>query len=194
MSDFVQQTLQKAALHLHFMPPQAKKTAAAHMDYAFYASPFGHLCIANTPLGVCYQGFAAAQGEDLSDLKKHFPQSKLHARQTALQQQAYAAIFAPKPAVLHLFASEFQKQVWLALLDIPFGKTKTYGEIAAQIDRRKAARAVGNAVGQNPIAPLIPCHRVLPASGEIGGYGFGRAYKMALLAYEQHAAPMFPPQ
>ncbi len=85
--------------------------------------------------------------------------------------------------------STFQRQVWNAIGDIPSGETATYGEIAASIGRPGAARAVGTACGQNRVAPFIPCHRVVPASGGVGSYGYGSALKSALLALEELPSP-----
>ncbi len=92
---------------------------------------------------------------------------------------------APSFPPIRLYGSEFQKQVWRALLRIPCGHVSSYGEIAAAIERRGAARAVGSAVGSNPLAPLIPCHRVLPSAGGIGNYGGGREKKRRLLELEK---------
>jgi O-6-methylguanine DNA methyltransferase len=85
---------------------------------------------------------------------------------------------------MSFYGTEFQRSVWKAMLDIPFGKVATYGEIAAAIGRPRAVRAVGSAVGTNPLAPVVPCHRVLPAGGGIGNYGGGVEKKRFLLSIE----------
>ena len=85
---------------------------------------------------------------------------------------------------LDLAGTEFQKRVWMALREIPFGKTKSYGEVARTVGRPRAARAVGGACGANPIPVLVPCHRVLAAHGKIGGFGSGLDWKRTLLARE----------
>ena len=94
---------------------------------------------------------------------------------TAAQQWRH---FAPQ-------GTAFQKKVWKALLEIPFGETRSYGQVAAAIDQASAARAVGTAVGANPICLLIPCHRVIHADGRIGNYRWGTDRKRALLDAEQ---------
>ena len=86
---------------------------------------------------------------------------------------------------IRLYGTEFQKEVWMALLRIPYGHVSSYGEIAAALGRPGAVRAVGSAVGSNPLAPLIPCHRVLPSGGGIGNYGGGSEKKRRLLELEK---------
>lgn len=93
---------------------------------------------------------------------------------------------------IHPTGTPFQQRVWDALRAIPAGETRTYGDIAAQIGAPRAARAVGAAVGANPIAWLIPCHRVLPAGGGLGGFRWGTQRKAAMLSHERHMASMEP--
>ena len=85
---------------------------------------------------------------------------------------------------LHLVGTEFQRKVWVSLLKIPRGATATYGEIAAKIGNPYACRAVGSAVGHNPVSLIVPCHRVVPSSGDIGNYRWGRAIKKSILEWE----------
>lgn len=89
---------------------------------------------------------------------------------------------------LHLKATEFQLNVWQALLTIPTGELTTYGSVADKIDKPKASRAVGTAIGSNPIAFLIPCHRVIQSSGKIGGYMWGNTRKSAIIGWEASQA------
>ena len=86
---------------------------------------------------------------------------------------------------LHIGGTPFQVQVWRALLEIPFGETRSYTDLAKAVCSEKAVRAVGSAVGRNPISYLIPCHRVLRQSKALGGYHWGRTRKKALLAWEE---------
>jgi AraC family transcriptional regulator of adaptative response/methylated-DNA-[protein]-cysteine methyltransferase len=91
---------------------------------------------------------------------------------------------ASKTIALHVKGTEFQLKVWAALLEIPFGELSNYGEIAQQIGHSKASRAVGTAIGSNPIALLIPCHRVVQANGKLGGFKWGLERKAAIIAWE----------
>lgn len=93
---------------------------------------------------------------------------------------------------LNARGTDFEKQVWKALLDIPFGETVSYGEIARRIDNQKAVRAVGRANGKNPIAIIIPCHRVIGSDGSLTGYGGGEPRKRWLLDLEGGDRPLFP--
>jgi AraC family transcriptional regulator, regulatory protein of adaptative response / methylated-DNA-[protein]-cysteine methyltransferase len=93
-------------------------------------------------------------------------------------------LFDNKPTRLHVIGAPFQIKVWEALLNIPSGQVTSYSEIARQIDHPKAVRAVGTAVGRNPISWLIPCHRAMRKSGGLGGYHWGLPVKRAMLAYE----------
>ena len=95
-----------------------------------------------------------------------------------------AKLFDNKPTRLHVIGAPFQIKVWEALLNIPSGQVTSYSEIARQIDHPKAVRAVGTAVGRNPISWLIPCHRAMRKSGGLGGYHWGLPVKRAMLAYE----------
>ena len=108
-------------------------------------------------------------------------------------RQALADYFAGRPPhlpALDLQGSEFQRLVWRALLDIPMGEVRTYGELAAALGRPGAARAVGAANGQNPVAILVPCHRVVAAGGRLGGYSGGLEVKRWLLAHEAAHGPV----
>jgi len=104
-----------------------------------------------------------------------------------LEHAAFLKLFEKEPVSLnfHLLGTPFQLDVWNALLEIPFGGTSTYGVLAAEIGRPKAFRAVGSAVGDNPIFYAVPCHRVLPASGGIGNYYWGPEIKKSLLDWEK---------
>ena len=147
--------------------------------------PTGRLIAARTAAGLCYLGFG-----DETDLQCRFPRAGIvrdQAGTAALARQAVAAWQgkAPLPSLDLSAGTAFQQQVWRALLDIPTGQTRSYGEIARAIGNPKACRAVGGAVGANPIVPLIPCHRVINADGSIGNYsGGGPEVKRRLLREE----------
>ncbi len=156
--------------------------------FSFADSPFGRLIIASTNKGICHLAFIDSQEEGLSGLKQIFPGARLHLEATPTHQQALHYFLShPGPTgtmILHVKGTDFQIQVWSQLLHIPQGERSTYGAIAQQIGHPKAARAVGTAIGNNPVALLIPCHRVVKASGKTGGYRWGTSRKEALLNWE----------
>ncbi len=158
--------------------------------YEFYESQFGKCLICVTDKGLCRLDFVL-ENEDiaLENVKKAWPKSKLvnDGKKTGLY---FSQIFKPsnfqtlKPLNLLLKGTNFQIQVWKALLAIPEGGLVSYGDIAKYIGLPKSARAVGNAVGDNPIAFLIPCHRVIKETGLIGHYSGGHYRKRAILGWE----------
>ncbi|CAH0993102.1 Bifunctional transcriptional activator/DNA repair enzyme Ada [Sinobacterium norvegicum] len=163
------------------------------IDYDFVATGFGRVLVASTSKGVCYLAFVDEAIEEDSQavdkLRQRYPTARLEARQTALQQQAVAAISqlsqpGQQPLKLHLSGTPFQLKVWQALLKIPLGQLTSYGSIANEINRSSAARAVGTAIGANPVALLIPCHRVIQQSGVSGSYRWGGERKAALIGWE----------
>ncbi|WP_025761252.1 methylated-DNA--[protein]-cysteine S-methyltransferase [Dyadobacter tibetensis] len=158
------------------------------ISYGLLPSPFGNLFAASTDKGICQLNFVQTREEGLQTLLGNFPKAKI--------QQAEAHAFdsilpffdynhSNLPGVkLHLKGSPFQLKVWQALLQIPAGGLSTYGNIAGQIQQPTASRAVGTAIGSNPIAFLIPCHRVIQASGAIGGYRWDPVRKKAMIGWE----------
>lgn len=170
------------------MTPGEYKNGGADLQisYHFAASPFGRLLIANTEKGVCFIAFGEEQEQALHDLKAHFPKAQFHQQQHPLQEQVLAFFTQPgsDPLRLHLRGTAFQLKVWEALLKIPMGQLSTYGDIARQIDQPNAARAVGTAIGSNPVAFIIPCHRVIRSSGVFGGYMWGPERKSAIIGWE----------
>lgn len=172
------------------MTPGEWKNGGEHLDirYSLAESPFGEVLVASTDKGICWLEFADENGESLARLRKKFP----HARYTQARderQQAVLSIFTRnwdnlEEIKLHLKGTDFQLQVWQALLRIPLGGLATYGHIAAHIGHPTACRAVGTAVGDNPVAYLIPCHRVIRATGEWGPYRWGETRKTALIGWE----------
>lgn len=154
--------------------------------YAFHNTPLGEFLIANTDKGICFMMFVDDAAESLQTLQAQFPHAQFLEQTHPLQQQALSFFTeTPQGITLHLKGTPFQLKVWQALLTIPRGHLSTYSQIAEQVANPNAQRAVGSAIGKNPIAILIPCHRVIRETGIIGQYRWGRARKMVLLAQEQ---------
>lgn len=163
--------------------------AGLEIRYGVHDSPFGQCLIATTKRGVCGLHFVDDVKSALARLRSDWPRADF-SRDPDRTHDIAARIFRPlvtgtaKPLALLVKGTNFQIQVWRALLALPFGAVTTYGNIAARIGQPSSARAVGHAVGANPIAWLIPCHRVLRASGGIGGYRWGSVRKAAMLGWE----------
>lgn len=174
------------------MTPGEYKNGGAGLEicYAFAPGPFGDVLVAATPKGICWLAFADQHQQALQDLAAEYPQARLTEAAHPLHEKALAALGgqAAQTVPLHLKGTPFQLKVWQALLQIPAGRLKSYGGLAADIGQANAARAVGSAIGSNPVAVLIPCHRVIRESGIIGGYRWQRGRKMALLAKELESA------
>lgn len=157
------------------------------LAYGFHDSPFGIAVVLMSPRGVAGLSFAdpGKEEEALADLAARFPEARCRAAQgeTAFVAEAIGKAAARVP--LHLAGTNLQLKVWEALLAIPPGRRTSYSAVAARAGVPSAVRAVANAIGQNPVAYLIPCHRVLRKSGALGGYGGGLPRKMAMLAYEE---------
>ncbi len=154
------------------------------------ASPFGILTAAATPRGLCHVSFGDEPGAAApSRLREQWSRARLRrddtvaARVVALLEPAGAAP-RRKRLRLHVAGTNFQLRVWRALLELGRDETTTYGALAQALRARGAARAVGGAVGANPVAWLIPCHRVLRANGALGGYRWGEDRKHAMLAWQ----------
>lgn len=173
------------------MSPAVFKSGGERLpiEFDFYPSPFGQVVIANTAIGICYMAFEDNWERAMSQLQAYFPHAELVMKKNELQQSALSVLTqqsAPeRPIKLHLKGTPFQLKVWEALLKIPMGKVSTYGRLAQSIDQPRAARAVGTAIGANPVAFLIPCHRVIQSTGHFGGYMWDPVRKTALLGWEQ---------
>ncbi|NOQ24937.1 MAG: methylated-DNA--[protein]-cysteine S-methyltransferase [Bacteroidales bacterium] len=158
------------------------------INYNFSESYFGKILIASTTKGICHIGFSGEGKIAISDLSRRFPNALIYNRNDEIQNSALAFFNADwnnlSEIKLHLKGTEFQLKVWDALLKIPMGSLSTYGEIAQHIGKPKASRAVGTAIGNNPIAQLIPCHRVIQASGNSGQYYWGSVRKKAMIGWE----------
>ncbi|MET0242747.1 MAG: methylated-DNA--[protein]-cysteine S-methyltransferase [Flavitalea sp.] len=167
------------------------------INYSFEPSPFGEVLIASTSKGICYMAFVADNADPYALLVEKFPKAKFQNSSDQYQQQAmnifdYDWKMMPSEVSLekirlHLKGSPFQLKVWETLLRIPFGGLDTYGSLARKIENEKAARAVGSAVGDNPVAFLIPCHRVIQSSGISGHYHWGPNRKSAIIGWEAAA-------
>ncbi|MBT0959302.1 bifunctional helix-turn-helix domain-containing protein/methylated-DNA--[protein]-cysteine S-methyltransferase [Alphaproteobacteria bacterium KMM 3653] len=164
----------------------AKKGEGLTIRYGWFDSPFGEALVMGTDRGMCGLGFTAESDREtaMADLQSRWPKAVYVEDATALRPWVQAAFGASGEAQLHLIGAPFQIKVWEALLRIPTGHVTTYSEIASAIESPKAVRAVGTAVGRNPVSWLIPCHRALRKSGALGGYHWGLPVKRAMLAYE----------
>lgn len=161
------------------------------LRYGFHPTPFGDCLIAVTPRGVCHLAFVEPVSRDdaLARLVHDWPLAQLVPDQDATRAAAAKAFPPPGSSALpslalHVKGTNFQLKVWKALLEIPVGDVTTYGAIATKLGDPNASRAVGSAVGANPVSYLIPCHRVIRASGELGGYAWGVDRKRVMLALE----------
>ncbi|WP_343748815.1 methylated-DNA--[protein]-cysteine S-methyltransferase [Fluviicola sp.] len=158
------------------------------INYSFAESPFGSLIIASTSKGVCHMAFQEDEPQALDELRTRFPHAALQQKLDLYQQNAlfiFQNDWSRLPEIkLHLKGTDFQLKVWESLLKIPMGKLATYGGVAEQIGNPNASRAVGTAIGSNPVAFLIPCHRVIQSSGVLGGYMWGTTRKTAIIGWE----------
>lgn len=161
---------------------------ALSIHYSFAESPFGEIIVASTPKGICHLAFVDNREKAFADLLAEFPHAQYQQTVDLVQQNALY-IFSQdwsklSDIKLHLKGTPFQMKVWEALVNIPIGHLTTYGQISEMIDNPKAARAVGSAIGSNPVAFLIPCHRVIRSTGETGEYHWGSTRKTAMIGWE----------
>ncbi len=163
----------------------ARKGAGLTIHTGWFDSPFGPVLAMGTDRGLCGLAFGAETGAEttFADMAARWPKARFVENPAALAPWVTAA-FDKGDTRLHLIGAPFQIKVWEALLAIPAGHVTTYSEIARRIGNPKAVRAVGSAVGKNPVSWLIPCHRALRKSGGLGGYHWGLPVKRAMLAYE----------
>ena len=164
----------------------ARQGDTVTINFSWMDSPFGEALIMGTNRGLCGIAFAAETGrsEAFNDMAARWPKAHFVENAAALKQWGEAAFNRSGDTALHLIGAPFQIKVWEALLKIPSGYVTTYSDIAQSIGAPKAVRAVGSAVGRNPISWLIPCHRALRKSGALGGYHWGLPVKRTMLAYE----------
>ncbi|MFD2582143.1 methylated-DNA--[protein]-cysteine S-methyltransferase [Pedobacter vanadiisoli] len=159
-----------------------------YINYSFAESPFGNIIVASTSKGICHIAFYDDENSALANLQRQFPAARYQQILDKEQQNALY-IFSHDwsklhQIKLHLKGTDFQLKVWEALLKIPMGRLATYGSIAKQLQNPNASRAVGTAIGDNPVAFLIPCHRVIQSSGALGGYHWGVNRKTAMIGWE----------
>ncbi|MDE9450858.1 bifunctional helix-turn-helix domain-containing protein/methylated-DNA--[protein]-cysteine S-methyltransferase [Aliiroseovarius sp. Z3] len=156
------------------------------INWGWFDSPFGPALVMGTDKGICGLGFAAETGPHvaMADLQSRWPNACFQEDPKKLAPWVEQAFDQRGMTPLHLIGAPFQIKVWEALLSIPSGHVTTYSQIAETIGSPRAVRAVGTAVGRNPVSWLIPCHRALRKSGALGGYHWGLPVKRALLAWE----------
>lgn len=161
--------------------------------YHTYPTPLGICLVAASDQGITNILFGNSVRSAPGEVHVHWPHATLIKKHLPIHDQAHACIMqdpastsknSPTLPTLHLSGTPFQLAVWRALLSIPLGQTTTYADLAKKTGTPRAHRAVGTAVGANPIAVLIPCHRVLRADGTVGGYRWGEKRKRALLEQE----------
>lgn len=180
------------------MSPGEWKTGGAGMTlrYGFHPSPFGMAVVMITARGLAGLAFADPGEEQLAlhDMQQRWPRATYVEDRDGTADYA-RRIFDPErwsadqPLRIVLIGTDFEVRVWDALLKIPMGCASTYSDIARQIDKPKASRAVGAAVGKNPVSFVVPCHRVLGKSGELTGYHWGITRKQAMLGWETGRVP-----
>lgn len=153
--------------------------------WGFHDTPFGTAFVATTPRGVCHLAFVdGGRKKALASLKKRWPRALIKEDRPGTGTVLAKAFRGRGKVPVALAGTPFQTKVWEALLRIPPGRAATYAQVAAAVGSPKATRAVGTAVGDNPVAFLIPCHRVLRSTGALGGYRWGTGRKRAILAWE----------
>jgi AraC family transcriptional regulator of adaptative response/methylated-DNA-[protein]-cysteine methyltransferase len=185
-------------VNIEAMTPGEFKNGGALLtiNYSFAPTVFGDILVASTPKGICHISFVDDESLAFSNLRSKFPNAAYKQTVDNIQQNALQ-IFTQdwsklQQVKLHLKGSAFQIKVWETLLKVPMGRLTTYGTIAEQIKSPNACRAVGTAIGSNPVAFLIPCHRVIQSTGVLGQYHWGHIRKKAMIGWEgaitdQHA-------
>ena len=177
-------------VNIESMTPGEYKNGGESLSihYSFAESPFGPLLVGSTQKGICHMAFAEDESIALDTLKNSFPNAR-YKQVVDLAQQNLLYIFTHdwkklNKIRLHLKGTAFQIKVWETLLKIPEGRLSSYGEIARKMEKPGASRAIGTAIAQNPVAYLIPCHRVIQSSGIIGNYHWGATRKTAMIGWE----------
>ncbi|HKM36811.1 MAG TPA: methylated-DNA--[protein]-cysteine S-methyltransferase [Thiopseudomonas sp.] len=170
------------------------KRMPERIDFSIVTSAFALVLLARSERGVCAILLGDTADELCADLQRRFPKAQLVENKHGLAARLkvvtdfLAAPLTPLDFPLDIHGSDFQKSVWAVLQTIPVGQTLSYSEVAERLGKPKAARAVANACAANPLALVIPCHRILRADGGISGYRWGVERKRALLAQESRAA------
>ena len=177
-------------INIEGMTPGEYKNGGEQLNihYSFAETPFGNIIVASTQKGICHLAFAADENEALKELTNHFPKASFKQVVDTIQQNAlfiFTQDWKNLSAIkLHLKGTAFQLKVWEALLKIPMGGLSTYAAVAAAVQNPTASRAVGSAIGDNPVAFLIPCHRVIKSTGDFGQYHWSSVRKTALIGWE----------
>jgi AraC family transcriptional regulator of adaptative response/methylated-DNA-[protein]-cysteine methyltransferase len=185
-------------LHDHFVRLEAvtpgeykKQGEGLYIEYGVHSTPFGRIFVAVTTKGVCRAAFLESKGvaEQLADLRLTWPLAVFASNDAKTQAVVHAMFGAAgnpeRPLSLYVAGTHFQVAVWRALLQIPPGTVASYRQVATAMGRPKSARAVGNAIGANPVALLVPCHRVIQQSGALGGYRWGQPRKQMIQVWER---------
>jgi AraC family transcriptional regulator, regulatory protein of adaptative response / methylated-DNA-[protein]-cysteine methyltransferase len=164
----------------------ARRGEGLEIAWGWFDGPFGPTLAMGTGAGLCGMAFAAEVGRDaaMADLRGRWPAAGFTEAPERVAPWVRAAFGGGGEARLALIGAPFQIKVWEALLRVPSGQVTTYGALASAIGAPKAARAVGTAVGRNPVSWLVPCHRALREGGALGGYHWGLDVKRAMLAWE----------
>ena len=182
--------LHELFVKIESMTPAEYKNGGASLqiNYSCQPTPFGEVCVASTSKGICHIAFLEESLDAMKSIQEYFPKANIKLQEEKAHTEI-SKIFnnmssISSPLRLHLKGTPFQLKVWEALLKIPSGQLKTYGQIANSIGNPGSSRAVGTAIGSNPIAYLIPCHRVIQTSGLFGGYMWGPIRKTAIIGWE----------
>jgi AraC family transcriptional regulator of adaptative response/methylated-DNA-[protein]-cysteine methyltransferase len=158
------------------------------INYSFAESPFGNILVASTTKGICHIAFVEDEVQAFGMLQSNFPNANIKQHLDLIQQNAIFFFTHDWQKLnqikLHLKGTDFQLKVWETLLKIPMDQLSTYGNVAKQIDKPNASRAVGTAIGDNSVAFLIPCHRVIQSTGNHGGYMWGTTRKSVIIGWE----------
>lgn len=177
-------------INIEAMTPLEYKNEGENLTikYFFYETIFGKIIVASTDKGVCYVAFFETKQNAVTYLKSKFKKAQYLEQETNFHLQVKHFFInnftCDEKIKLHLKGTSFQLKVWETLLTIPLGNLKSYGNIAKKIESPKASRAVGSAIGDNPIAFLIPCHRVIQSTGIFGEYMWGAKRKTAIIGWE----------
>lgn len=161
-----------------------------NINYCFSETPFGEVVVAYTSCGICALLFADDRSEAVCELCRMFPKAiiaeDVHAKRSFSDCFREARHSDDEPLRLHLRGNDFEIGVWSALLDIPYGETRSYTDIASMSGHPNACRATGSAIGRNPVSLIVPCHRVIRSNGDTGNYRWGAERKKMILDREQN--------
>lgn len=179
-------------INIEAMSPADYKNGGKNLDinYSYSISQFGNLIIASTKKGICHLSFFdIKRKEALDGLQSEYPNAQFTETRDSFQENALAFFNNKSNTIdevkIHLKGTDFQLKVWEALLKVPSASLVSYNAIARLINKPSSSRAVGSAIGKNPIAYIIPCHRVIKSTGELGGYKWNNTRKTAIIGWEE---------